>query len=70
MDDDYSDDWEDEEEAEGLSMFAYQGFGPVCLRFECKHWGGDGLCDLAIAFTVADETGSEPLDDYCPLDGV
>ena len=71
---DCPDDWEDEddreedEEDQGLSMFAFEGFGPVCLRFGCEHWGGDGLCDLAIGFVVAEETGSEPPKGWCPLE--
>ena len=68
MEEDWED-WDDEEdeEEECLSQFAYQGFGPVCLSLGCRHWGGDGLCSLAIEWMVADEAGTPGPEELCPL---
>jgi|GEM_PF-5044179 len=60
--------WYDEDDdEENLSSFAYQGFGPVCLPLGCPHWGGDNLCDLAISWMIIDNTGPEGPKEICPL---
>jgi hypothetical protein len=56
---------------QGDSDFAYQGFGPVCLKYDCKEWGGDGLCMLAIdgmAVQAGRMSQSELEGRICPLE--
>jgi len=42
------------------SDFAYQGFGLVCLKIKCKHFGGDGIC---IAVMLGEDCPLELLDE-------
>ncbi len=48
-----------EEEDDDDSMFAYDGFGPACLKIQCKKWGGDGLCMASL--------DPAKYGDYCSL---
>ena len=70
-------------EEDDKSEYAYEGFGPVCLKIGkngCPWWGGDGLCLLAISHNVLmDEKTTEEekrnirkefdeKGEYCPLE--
>ena len=63
--------WDEEDQEDEFcdSDFAYQGFGPVCLKYQCEHWAGDSLCDLAIQEQIAETEGKPEPNDFCPLIG-
>lgn len=66
---------EEEEEYDEFPYadYAYEGFYPACQSVGCKHWGGDGLCMVAILHDAAQEDEEakkqyEQLEDpYCSL---
>jgi hypothetical protein len=58
----------------GRSRYAYSGFGPVCAKLECKWWGGDSICLLAVdrEITLLEPEAGGSLrrlpEDVCPLE--